>query len=83
MSANNYILVYQVKDKYYIWDNLMAEESGEDKPLSIKNATKVCDNLEEAIDWANANDSTEYGYQINNLRRPKDGFLERIEENGH
>lgn len=79
MSANNYMLIHEVKGKYYVWDNLMAEEAIENDPLDIKQA-KCFDSLESAVEWANEHDETEYGYQINNLRRPKDGFMEKLLE---
>jgi hypothetical protein len=70
--------ILKIGDKYYIWDNLNAEEAMVNEPLSIENATKSFKTLEKAIDWANKNDMTEYGYQINNLHRPKDGFKEKV-----
>lgn len=79
MSANNYMLIHRVGGKYYVWDNLMAEEATSNPPLSIRDA-KEFTNLEKAIKWANLNDETEYGYQINELSRPKDGFQETIRE---
>lgn len=80
MSANNYMLIHKIGKKYYIWDNLNAEEAVINDPLSIKNAAKSFISLEKAIDWANENDFTEYGYQINNLHKPKDGYKEKIIE---
>jgi len=71
--------IIKVGDKVYLWDNLNAEEAIINEPLTLQNTTKVFDSLEEAIGWANQNDETEYGYQINNLRKPKDGYKEKID----
>jgi UDPglucose 6-dehydrogenase len=78
MSANNYMLIHKLGDSYCIWDNLNAEEAAENEPLGMDNVTNCFPTLEDAIEWANKNDQTEYGYQVNNLHKPKDGFLEKI-----
>ena len=78
MSANNYILIHKVGEKYYIWYNLNAEKSVKNEVLTEKNVTKVFDTLDKAIKWANENDMTEYGYQVDNLHKPKDGYKEKI-----
>ena len=78
MSANNYMLIYKVGKKYYIWDNLNAEEAMKNPVLTPANATISFKRLQNAINWANQKDETEYGYQINNLRKPKDGFEETL-----
>lgn len=78
MSANNYMLIQKIGKKYYIWYNLNAEEAMKNEVLTEKNAIKVFNSLEKAIDWANKNDMTEYGYQINNPYKPKDGYKEKI-----
>ena len=78
MSANNYMLIHKIGERYYVWDNLNAEEAEENDVLTPKNADKSFDTLEKAIVWANKNDETEYGYRINNPYKPKDGFKEKI-----
>jgi len=78
MSANNYILIHKLGKKYYIWDNLIAEEATENEVLTIDNATISFKRLQNAIKWVNENDATEYGYQIDDLHKPKDGFKEII-----
>ena len=77
MSANNYMLIHKVKGRWYVCDNLNAEEAMTNDPLCLSDAM-VFETLEKAIAWANENDETEYGYQINNLRKPKDGFKEEL-----
>jgi len=79
MSANNYMLIHRIGKKYYIWENLNAEEAMVNPPLTIKNCCKSFKRLENAINWANQHDDSEYGYQVNNLCKPKDGFLEKLE----
>jgi len=74
------MLIHKIGKKFYVWDNLNAEESMKNDVLSPKNATKSFKRLLNAIKWANENDETEYGYQINNLHKPKDGFLETLKE---
>ena len=78
MSANNYTLIHKIGKKYYAWYGLNAEEAMVNDVLTPKNADKSFDTLEEAIDWANENDHTEYGYQVNNLYKPKDGYKEKV-----
>lgn len=78
MSANNYSLAYKIGDKYYIWANLNAEEAMDNPPLSRFNADISFDTLEEAVNWLNDNDDTEYGYQIDRPYKPKDGYKENI-----
>jgi len=72
------MLIHKLGKKYYIWDNLNAEEAVKNQVLTPDNATISFKRLQNAIKWANENDETEYGYQINNLRKPKDGFMEDI-----
>jgi hypothetical protein len=79
MSANNYMLIHKIGKKYYIWDNLSAEKCVKNKVLTSENADKSFNTLEETVDWANKNDMTEYGYQINNLHKPKDGYREKLQ----
>jgi hypothetical protein len=80
MSANNYMLIHKIGKKYYVWDNLNAEEAMENPVLTKKGAVASFKRMEEAVNFANQTDETEYGYQINNLHKPKDGFLERLEK---
>jgi len=80
MSANNYMLIYKIGRKYYLWDNLIAERACRNPYLMPKNATKSFDALEKAIKWANKNNQTEYGYQINDPYKPKDGWKEIIKK---
>ena len=79
MSANNYCLIHKVKSKWCVWLDLNAEEAMENPVLSIKQAKRF-KTLEEAVEWTNNHDYSEYGYQINKLGKPKDGFLEKIVE---
>jgi len=76
MSANDYMLIHKLGKKYYIWDNLNAEESLKSEILTPDNATISFKRRQNAVNWANNNDKTEYGYQINNPFKPKDGFAE-------
>ena len=76
MSANDYMLIHKLGKKYYIWDNLNAEESLKNEILTPNNATISFKRRQSAVNWANNNDKTEYGYQINNSFKPKDGFAE-------
>jgi len=78
MSANNYALICKIKDTWYIWDNLPAEEMMENDTLTIENATKSFNSLIKAIAWANKHSETEYGYQVNDLHKPKDGYKENL-----
>ena len=78
MSRNDYMLIHKIGKKYYIWANLNAEEAMENPVLTPKNADKSFKTLEEAVNWANKNDETEYGYKINSPYKPKDGFKEKI-----
>jgi len=78
MSANNYMLIQKVGDQYYAWDNLNAEEAMGEQPLTTSEADFTSSSLEEMVAWANENDRTEYGYQINDPYKPKDGFPEVI-----
>jgi hypothetical protein len=78
MSANNYMSIIKVGDNVYVWDNLNAEEAIENEILTLQNADKVFNSLEEAIEWANKNNETEYGYQVNNFHKPKDGYKEKF-----
>jgi hypothetical protein len=80
MSANDYMQIQKIGKKWYVWESLMAEESIKNNPLTPKNADKSFGTLEEAVAWANENDDTEYGYRINNLYKPKDGFKETIKD---
>ena len=72
------MLIQQIGPKYYVWDNLNAEEDWGHSILTPKNATKIFTTLEKAVAWANKNDTTEYGYRINNPYRPKDGYKEKF-----
>jgi len=81
ISANNYMLIHKIGKRYYIWDNLIAEEAVKNKILTPDNATISFKRLQNAIKWANKNDESEYGYQIDNLRKPKDGCKEIIQIN--
>ena len=78
MSANNYTLIAGVGGRYYLWDNLNAEEAVKNQTLTLQNADCLFENLEQAVNYANENCDTEYGYQINNFRKPKDGFKEKF-----
>ena len=78
MSANTYTLIHKAGKKWYIWVNLNAERSMRNETLTKKNAIKVFNTLEKAINWANKNDMTEYGYQVDCLYKPKDGWKEKI-----
>ena len=78
MSANNYMLIHKIGKKYYIWDNLNAEEAMENEILTKDNATISFNSLAVAVRWANDHDETEYGYQIGNPYKPKDGYKEKI-----
>ena len=78
MSANNYILVQEINGKSYVWDNLNAEEAVKNKVLTRKNVDGVFQRLETAVEWAREIDNTEYGIQINDPYKPKDGFKEKI-----
>lgn len=78
MSNNTYILVHKIGKKYYIWNNLNAERAVVNKTLTTKNADISFDTMEEAVKWANKNDDTEYGYQIDNPYKPKDGYREKL-----
>ena len=72
------MLIHKLGKKYYIWDNLNAEEAEKNEDLTPDNATISFKRLQNAIKWVNENDETEYGYQINHLLKPKDGFKEII-----
>jgi len=78
MSANDYMLIHKIGKKYYVWDNLIAEEATINEVLISDSATISFKRLQNAIKWANENDETEYGYQIDDLHKPKDGFKEII-----
>ena len=78
MSANNYTLIHSIGKRYYVWENLNAEEAVKNEALTEKNVTKIFYSLRKAVDWVNENDTTEYGYQINNLYKPKDNFKEKL-----
>jgi len=78
MSANDYMLIHKIGKKYYVWDNLIAEEATINEVLIPDSATISFKRLQNAIKWANENDETEYGYQIDDLHKPKDGFKEII-----
>ena len=80
ISANNYTLIHKIGKKYYAWYGLNAEEAVVNNVLTPANADKCFDTLEQAIDWANENDHTEYGYKIDSPYKPKDGFREIIKE---
>lgn len=80
MSANNYMLIHKLQNRWHIWDNLNAEEAVQNEILGSENSTVSFDTLEEAVEWANQNDETEYGYQINKPFKPKDGYPEEIYE---
>lgn len=79
MSANNYTLVYKVNKRWYIWNDLMAEEGCPNDELTKQNSTISFKRLINAISWVNERGCGEYGYQVNNLCKPKDGFKEVID----
>lgn len=77
MSANNQTLVVQYKDKWLVYENIMAETwcSNDDctrkNELNLSSADGTAENKEDAIMHAHEIDDSEYGVTINQLA--KDG----------